>query len=157
MKSIEFNEDQLPDLQALGAQLFCDEKDPRSVAYVRVLKRPKISWWRICLATLLPVLLAVLLAIGIYHRTADRFLSWICPIAALLLYAIVFAKRAALCLVRIYQRYAPDRVRNKCRYEPSCSEYAILAIRKYGLIRGVGKSIKRLKRCNINGGGIEYP
>ncbi|MBE6586778.1 MAG: membrane protein insertion efficiency factor YidD [Ruminococcaceae bacterium] len=66
-------------------------------------------------------------------------------------------KRVVICSVHIYQRYAPDSIRNKCRFEPSCSEYMILAIEKYGLFKGVIKGIDRLKRCNTNDGGFDYP
>jgi hypothetical protein len=35
-----------------------------------------------------------------------------------------------------------------CRFEPTCSEYAILAVKKYGAILGTYKSIVRFLRCN---------
>ena len=35
-----------------------------------------------------------------------------------------------------------------CRFCPSCSEYAILALKKYGLIKGVKMSVNRILRCN---------
>jgi hypothetical protein len=53
----------------------------------------------------------------------------------------------------IWQKRLSIRYKNKyrvlCRFYPSCSEYAILAIEKYGLIKGVVGAIKRLKRCTI--------
>ena len=58
-----------------------------------------------------------------------------------------------ICLVRLYQRYAPEKLRRKCRFEPSCSEYMVEALEKYGVIRGVGFGIKRLKRCKPGNGG----
>ena len=39
-----------------------------------------------------------------------------------------------------------------CRFAPSCSEYAILAIRKYGAIKGGWMAAKRLMRCHPWGG-----
>jgi putative membrane protein insertion efficiency factor len=39
-----------------------------------------------------------------------------------------------------------------CRYAPSCSQYAILAIRKYGAIKGSWLGFKRLMRCHPWGG-----
>ena len=51
--------------------------------------------------------------------------------------------------------------RMKCRFEPSCSQYMILAIEKYGVIKGVLNGIKRLSKCNNRGdgmrGGFDYP
>ena len=35
-----------------------------------------------------------------------------------------------------------------CRYNPSCSEYAILALKRFGLIKGVWLTTRRLLRCN---------
>lgn len=39
-----------------------------------------------------------------------------------------------------------------CRYAPSCSEYAIQAVRKYGAIKGSWRGFKRLMRCHPWGG-----
>jgi uncharacterized protein len=45
-----------------------------------------------------------------------------------------------------------------CRYHPSCSEYASLAYRKHGLVRGTAKSASRILRCNPwSKGGVDYP
>ena len=45
-----------------------------------------------------------------------------------------------------------------CRFEPSCSEYMIQAIRKYGPIRGAAKGMWRVCRCNpFNPGGYDPP
>ncbi|PQP85438.1 membrane protein insertion efficiency factor YidD [Paenibacillus sp. PCH8] len=59
--------------------------------------------------------------------------------------------------IQMYQRLAPKEVRNKCRFEPSCSVYMIQAIEKYGAIKGLSLGIQRLRKCNINGGGFDYP
>jgi putative membrane protein insertion efficiency factor len=39
-----------------------------------------------------------------------------------------------------------------CRYTPSCSEYAITAIKKYGPIKGLWLAVKRISRCHPWGG-----
>ena len=45
-----------------------------------------------------------------------------------------------------------------CKYHPTCSEYASLAYRELGLVRGTAKTIWRLLRCNPwSGGGVDYP
>ncbi len=57
-------------------------------------------------------------------------------------------KPALIGAIRLYQRYAPERLRRKCLFKPTCSEYAILVIMKYGVIRGLYKSYIRLfKKC----------
>jgi uncharacterized protein len=45
-----------------------------------------------------------------------------------------------------------------CKYHPSCSAYASLAIREFGLVHGGAKSAWRLLRCNPwSRGGVDYP
>jgi putative membrane protein insertion efficiency factor len=45
-----------------------------------------------------------------------------------------------------------------CKYHPSCSEYAIQALRKHGLFKGSAKAGWRLLRCNPwSHGGVDYP
>lgn len=60
-------------------------------------------------------------------------------------------------LIRQYQRHAPDHIRARCRYDPSCSAYAILAIEKYGAFKGAGKAVRRILRCRPPHGGEDYP
>ena len=59
--------------------------------------------------------------------------------------------------VLIYKAFAPMDVRNKCRFTPSCSTYMIMAIKKYGIIIGVFKGVKRLFRCKPPYGGVDFP
>jgi len=53
-------------------------------------------------------------------------------------------------LIKTYQKYIspikPKKV--KCRFYPTCSLYAIMSIQKYGTIKGIKKSVNRLRRCN---------
>ena len=45
-----------------------------------------------------------------------------------------------------------------CRFEPSCSEYFIQAVRKYGPVRGAYRGVRRICRCNPwNQGGYDPP
>ncbi|WP_339236693.1 membrane protein insertion efficiency factor YidD [Paenibacillus sp. FSL R5-0517] len=75
------------------------------------------------------------------------------------MFFIVLRRAGAILIwnVRIYQRFAPIEVRNKCRFEPSCSVYMIQAIEKYGTVKGLSLGIQRLRKCNIHGGGYDYP
>lgn len=62
--------------------------------------------------------------------------------------SIIVLKKAMIGAVRLYQRYAPEETRRKCLFKPTCSEYAILAIEKYGPIKGGIKAYNRLfKKC----------
>ncbi|MBP6018771.1 MAG: membrane protein insertion efficiency factor YidD [Burkholderiaceae bacterium] len=60
-------------------------------------------------------------------------------------------------VVGIYRRLAPQRVRDSCRFEPSCSEYCLLAVEKYGFWRGWWMTIRRLGRCKPPFGGRDLP
>ena len=53
--------------------------------------------------------------------------------------------------------YTPQRLRRRCVFEPSCSHCSELAIREHGLRRGVSMTINRLRRCRMDGGGVDYP
>jgi putative membrane protein insertion efficiency factor len=66
----------------------------------------------------------------------------------------------ALCiaLIRVYQKTLRHLFGPACRFEPSCSEYTLGALRKYGLIRGLAKGVWRIMRCNaFNPGGYDPP
>ncbi len=157
VKEVLISEEQLHDRDAIAKALFCDEKDPRSTAYVRLLRRPEIRWGRVALYLLLPALAAAALVLCLKQVQVSPGGRILAAAAFLLAYFLLTAKRAILCLIRIYQRLAPDSLRNKCRFEPSCSEYMILAIEKYGLIKGLRKGFGRFSRCNTKGGGFDYP
>jgi hypothetical protein len=51
-------------------------------------------------------------------------------------------------LVRVYQLAVSPWLGPACRFEPSCSRYAIAAIERYGVLRGGFLSLRRLARCN---------
>ena len=69
----------------------------------------------------------------------------------------IFAKSFVIWIVKVYQRYAPAKVRLSCRFEPTCSQYMLVAIDKYGIVKGVVKGIRRLLRCHPPNGGEDYP
>lgn len=51
--------------------------------------------------------------------------------------------------LKIYQKYmSPLKVKATCRFYPSCSQYMIDAINKYGIFKGVYLGLKRILRCN---------
>ena len=62
------------------------------------------------------------------------------------------ASRAALNLIRLYQRAISPNLGPLCRYEPSCSHYAYEAIERHGLVKGGWLGVKRLARCRPYGG-----
>lgn len=61
-------------------------------------------------------------------------------------------KRVLIAIVRFYQTCISPLSGPKCRYLPTCSEYAITAIERFGAIKGGWLAIKRIARCNPWGG-----
>jgi uncharacterized protein len=55
-------------------------------------------------------------------------------------------------LVRLYQMLISPWLPNACRYSPTCSQYAIEAIQKYGPIKGTWLAMKRIGSCHPWGG-----
>ena len=59
--------------------------------------------------------------------------------------------------VLMYKAFAPEALRGRCRFEPCCSTYMILAIKKYGLAVGLIKGIRRILRCKPPNSGVDLP
>ena len=58
-------------------------------------------------------------------------------------------KRVFIYLIRFYRKYlSPLKVRTHCIYIPTCSEYALEAIEKYGALKGGWMAFRRILRCN---------
>jgi hypothetical protein len=58
-----------------------------------------------------------------------------------------------LVLIRFYQyALSPYLGGSKCRYTPTCSQYTLEAIKKYGPIKGIYLGAKRLSKCHPRGG-----
>ena len=63
----------------------------------------------------------------------------------------------AVAPIRLYQRALSPAMPQRCKYYPSCSEYAVGAVRQYGVLRGVVLAGWRLLRCNpLSNGGFDY-
>jgi len=64
-------------------------------------------------------------------------------------------KSLALSLIRFYQKI-PLSSHSACRFTPTCSEYSYQAIKKYGIMRGGLRSLKRFLHCHrLNKGGYD--
>ena len=57
-------------------------------------------------------------------------------------------KRVFLALIRFYQKYISPAFPPRCRYTPTCSQYAFEAIERYGALKGGWLALKRLLRCH---------
>ncbi len=60
----------------------------------------------------------------------------------------------AASLIKAYKYAVSPILPSSCRFYPSCSEYAIDALKKYGLLRGSWLTLKRIARCHpLSAGG----
>ena len=64
----------------------------------------------------------------------------------------VVVRRLLLGAIRLYQLTLSPWLGRQCRYEPTCSAYAMEAIETYGARRGVWLAVKRIGRCHPWGG-----
>ena len=64
-------------------------------------------------------------------------------------------KKVLIKLIKLYQKI-PGNFHNRCKFYPTCSNYFIMALEKYGLFRGTFLGIKRIIKCNpFSKGGID--
>ncbi|WP_118950713.1 membrane protein insertion efficiency factor YidD [Taibaiella helva] len=55
-------------------------------------------------------------------------------------------------LIRLYQKFLSPLLGAQCRYTPTCSQYAVEALRKYGIFKGGWLAFRRILSCNPWGG-----
>ena len=64
-------------------------------------------------------------------------------------------------LIRLYQLLVSPLMAAlgaRCRFHPSCSEYALESVKRHGALRGSGRAIARLSRCHPgHPGGVDLP
>ena len=108
---------------------------------------------KICIPRFLPKI-AMLISCDQIEGTSIWLFSSIVTFVILCLTVRWFA----IDCIRLYQHYAPEQIRRRCILMPSCSEFAILAIKRYGFILGCIMAYYRLNfRCRGNINRIEYP
>jgi putative membrane protein insertion efficiency factor len=66
------------------------------------------------------------------------------------------AVRTSLAILRFYKYWISPLLPSACRFHPTCSEYTMDAIQRYGVLRGMGKGALRLSRCHpFHEGGFD--
>ena len=91
---------------------------------------------------------------------ADNTIAFYLSVGLLqfLISGILVIKPAVIGAIHLYQRYAPEEVRRRCLFKPTCSEYAILAVKKYGVVRGLLMTYDRVfHRCRGRTYRIDEP
>ncbi len=67
-------------------------------------------------------------------------------------------KKTLIFFIRLYQLFVSPLLGSRCRFYPSCSEYSLRSIEKYGVFSGSIKSVKRILKCHPwNPGGVDMP
>jgi len=70
--------------------------------------------------------------------------------------ALFPVQRLVIVLLRFYKKFLSPLLPSACRYYPTCSEYMIEAVRRYGAARGVWLGLRRLLRCHpFHAGGFD--
>ncbi|MBO5252592.1 MAG: membrane protein insertion efficiency factor YidD [Clostridia bacterium] len=65
-------------------------------------------------------------------------------------------KEALLALIRLYQKTRPKSTAGCCKYIPTCSEYGLVAIERFGVLKGGLLTLWRILRCNpFSKGGFD--
>lgn len=67
-----------------------------------------------------------------------------------------FGARALMACITGYRRYISPLSGPHCRFEPSCSAYALEAVRRHGAVRGLWLAVRRIARCHpFHPGGFD--
>ena len=61
-------------------------------------------------------------------------------------------KKLFILPIKGYQKFLSPMFGKNCRFEPTCSYYAVGCIEKFGVVRGLWLSVKRISRCHPWGG-----
>ncbi|MBP5339197.1 MAG: membrane protein insertion efficiency factor YidD [Prevotella sp.] len=119
------------------------------------LNRPHVNWLLIVSVIIAFELLIYVcfvwlpLSIGSFLLLAE---------AAHIIAFFIFGRIILQLMVKIYQRYAPESLRRQCSCQPTCSEYALLALQKYIWPKALMLIIRRVAyTCQEPGYKIDYP
>ena len=108
------------------------------------LERPSLHV-KVALGVSLLYIIAVSALVVFLHQYLG--ISVLLSIDFSILLSILFLGRSFLIYcIQVYQHFAPEKLRRRCICKPSCSEYSIEVLRKYGLLKGCYKIYIRLTR-----------
>ncbi|MDR2094033.1 MAG: membrane protein insertion efficiency factor YidD, partial [Treponema sp.] len=149
-----------------------ERDEVRAYCCERELERPKTNIKIAIVSTMIFLVVVLIVSFSAIHLVFWLGVQWknhwiashsavtcllTCAVCFVLCFMLIL-KRMIIGIVRLYQHYAPEEVRRKCILKPTCSEYIILAIEKYGVFRGVKKGVYRLLyTCRMRDYRIDEP
>lgn len=138
----------------------------RTYSEDRALYRPEITYrkflikWFAIVISMVVVAVCIACALSLLEKLVHFRICdfWVSFLFAFVIEIVWILKWCVIDIIKLYQHYAPEHVRRRCILMPSCSEFAIIAVRKYGLIIGSSLTLYRLNhRCKGTIHRIEYP
>lgn len=125
-------------------QKFWEQKRLEEYQQRRNLSRPQTTKLYVVLCgVLLCVLLSVVLVLFVFFDNS-LWLKLLISITYIVIIMETYGRFLAIKVVECYQHYATEEKRRRCKCVPSCSEYAILCLKKYELLYALIKIRKRL-------------
>lgn len=65
--------------------------------------------------------------------------------------------RLAVRIIRLYQKLISPMLGPHCRFYPTCSQYAVEALTKHGVVKGTGYTVLRVCKCHpLHPGGVDF-
>ncbi|MBQ8416246.1 MAG: membrane protein insertion efficiency factor YidD [Clostridia bacterium] len=141
----------LGDLLSIRIEPSSEELEVKHYVLTKPLSRPRTTWRSIA-ALLLGY--AAVCSLGTWGISAALPAAWWRTVAILMLWlfgACLIARRLCIKLVECYQHYAPETLRRRCLCMPTCSEYALLVLKKRCLPVALIKIRRRLFNTCRNG------
>lgn len=146
--------------------ILADEKsraEARAYVLERELPRPHTTWPMPLLFLAVVVVLGVAIGRGICLLLESNTASWpfsrpLLRIGAIFCSLLCASRPFAILCIRCYQHYAPENIRRCCMCKPTCSEYAILVMKRYCLFKALRLIYIRLFRtCTGKNYKIDFP
>lgn len=134
-----------------------ENKIARDYVIRRELIRPKtnIAYAAYFISFFLLVCFAISIIIGLFFEKIPFMLVFM---SLFFLIMFILLKKIIIGIVEIYQHYMPESFRRRCLCMPTCSEYMILSVKKYGVLKGIWKGLYRLiHTCRGINYKIDYP
>lgn len=135
-----------------------EQNELRRFQEYRILPKPKTTYCHT--AIYISFLFAVIFGtyIIISEMQISLTLKILCAVAGVFVIVESFLRFVLIKLIECYQHYAKEETRRRCMCIPSCSEYAIMCLKKYLLIKAIYKITVRLfHTCKGDTFKVDYP